>query len=168
MIKRYSVLFATLCLVSCTTTEGLRTPKSDLRIDRGNTVTLRVDQDIAEMCKQVLGYDYPLPVINYAQIRPSAYIWELATKGKHGVIISQFEIIDGQIVNTRILSSKERHGRQIASQRYLQQFHGVGLSENGWLNKRVDGITGASTTSNAVEAGAVLALKLNAMTIQAP
>jgi major membrane immunogen (membrane-anchored lipoprotein) len=75
--------------------------------------------------------------------------------------VSRFEICDGRIVRSVVVSSSERRGRQIESEGYMRQFSDLSLSDSGGLSGRVDGITGATVSSRAFESAALLALKLD-------
>ncbi len=126
----------------------------------GPEQTLAVKGDVRLLCKDALGYEYPLGLIIYRRNNNTA-AWQIATKGKHGLITSLFIIKEGQIIDCRVLSSKEVRGKQIAKKRYLKQFTGLSLLKPNKLSKRVDGISGATTSSKAMMHAAILALRLD-------
>ncbi|NQT94600.1 MAG: FMN-binding protein [Lentisphaerae bacterium] len=124
--------------------------------------SLSVTGDVSNLCADVLGRPYPHGTIRHGD-GPGKTAWVLAAKGKHGLITAGFVVADGRIKDVAVLSDRERRGRPIRTRRYLRQFSGVGLRKNNSLDSRVDGITGATISSRAVERMAVLALRLDAL-----
>ncbi len=131
-------------------------------IDRdriGPENTLAVRGDVKLLCKEVLGYEYPVGAIIYRRNNDIS-AWQVATRGKHGLITSSVIIEKGRIIDWRVLSSQEVRGRQVTKRRYLKQFAGISLVESSKLSKRVDAISGATITSKAMTDAAILALRL--------
>ena len=74
---------------------------------------------------------------------------------------------DLNILNTKVLIYREKHGRQIGTKRWLNQFLGKKVGDKVSLGKGIDGISGAtiSTTSMTKAVDNVLDL-LNEMKLQ--
>lgn len=125
----------------------------------GTENTLPVRGDVKLLCKDVLGYEYPVGVIKYRRNNDLS-VWQVATKGKHGLITSRILIEKGKIIDCRVLSSKEIRGKQVTKRRYLSQFTGASLLKSNKLSKRIDAISGATITSKAMTHAAILALRL--------
>jgi len=163
MTSKWLVLFlqagGLLTLASCVSNGNRNT--AVFTQDTASEISIPVIGQTERVCRESLGYTYPSTEILYYTTATSR-VWTIMTRGRHGIVTSQFEIGDGAIRNIRVLSSKEQRGRQIKSQRFLRQFEGVSLSARNALNKRVDGITGATISSKAVNDAALLALKLDA------
>lgn len=125
-----------------------------------------VTGDVSALCTDILGRPYAHGTIqNGSGTNKTA--WILSARGKHGPITAGFVVADGRIVCVEVLADRERRGRFIRTRRFLRQFLGVGLRK-GTLDSRVDGITGATISSRAVEKMAVLALRLDALSSLPP
>ena len=121
---------------------------------------LSVTGDVARVCRTVLGSAYPQGSIRYWR-QSGRTVWVLSSRGKHGLITAGF-VVDGGVISTgAVLADREQRGRPIRSRRFLRQFEGIGLREDGRLDKRVHGITGATISSNAMRNMALLALRLD-------
>jgi len=125
--------------------------------------TLSVAGDLSRLCRQTVGAPIPREVIYYHSLS-NGTVWVLMAQGKHGPITGAFMVQDALIRASRILEDRERRGRGIRGKRYLRQFEGIGLRAGKQLDRRVDGITGATISSRAVEKMALLALRLDALT----
>jgi len=125
--------------------------------------TLSVTGDVYRLCRQTVGAPIPREVIYYHSLS-NGTVWVLMAQGKHGAITGAFVVQDALIRASRILEDRERRGRGIRGKRYLRQFEGIGLRAGKQLDRRVDGITGATISSRAVERMALLALRLDALT----
>lgn len=163
MLSRPTIVMATtacLFLTSCASVEDreIASPVFHRGTPKSRFV---VTGDVAALCKNILGYNYPSGEIIYRTMAGSTE-WVLVTQGRHALITSRFVISDGQITSSEVLSSKEQRGRQITSKRFLRQFRGQYLSKEQLLSKRVDAITGATISSRAMTDAALLALSLQA------
>ncbi len=126
----------------------------------GIDINLVVEGNIKQICKDILGYEYPAAAI-ICKRNENRLAWQISTKGKHGLITSLVVIENGKVVNCRILSSREERGKQISKKRYLKQFTNLSLKKSNRLSKRVDAISGATISSKAVMSAVVLALRLS-------
>lgn len=122
---------------------------------------ITVTGEVSRVCASVTGRPYVRKEIQYWQ-RDETTVWILATRGKHGVITAGFRVVGGVIQDSRVLDHREMRGRGIESRRFLKQFRGVRLDPKGQLDRRIDGITGATISLNAMKALAALALTLDA------
>ena len=124
--------------------------------------SITVTGDVSRVCADVLGRPYAhasIPCWGSA----TGNVWVVAARGKHGPITAAFAVEDGRIRASTVLADKEPRGRVIRSQRFLRQFRGVGLRRGKKLDRRIDGITGATVSSTAMTKMALLALRLDHM-----
>ena len=123
--------------------------------------TLAVTGEVSRLCRETTGSPVP-SLLSYYHSPSNGTLWVLTARGKHGPITGAFVVQGSRIRSSRILEDRERRGRGIRGKRYLRQFEGVGLRAGERLDRRVDGITGATVSSRAVEKMALLALRLEA------
>ena len=116
---------------------------------------------VAEAAARILGHACPQPRARYWRA-DGRTAWVLEDRGKMGPIVAGFVIRDGRIAKGCVLASREQRGRDIQSRRFLAQFDGVALRADLTLDKRVDGLTGATISSSAMRNMARLALHLDA------
>lgn len=55
--------------------------------------------------------------------------------------------IEMNIINSKVLIYREKHGRQIGTKRWLSQFIGLTLDDRPELGKDIDGISGATISA---------------------
>jgi len=146
-------------LVSCSTAGDRGTSEADWAV----AVESRTDVkgDLAALCREVLGYEYPEEQLSSWQGQ-SSRAYAVSVKGHHGPISVRFTIEDGKIVMGEVLKSREQRGKAIKTKRFLRQFFGSELSGQGELSGQIEGITGATKSSKAVMDAARLALRLAA------
>ena len=121
-----------------------------------------VTGEVSRVCADVLGRPYAHPAIQ-CWGSATGNVWVVAAPGKHGLITAAFAVEDGRVLGCRVLADKEQRGRGIRTQRYLDQFRGAGLRRGDKLDRRIDGITGATISSTAMIKMALLALRLDGM-----
>ena len=121
---------------------------------------IRLSGDLQQGVKEAYGGRYPGFSVSYWQ-QGNRRVWALKARGKHGFVHAGFVTQEGRIVQVRVLSSKEQRGRMIETPRFLDQFAGVGLKGGAALDKRIDGISGATYSVNAVKKMARVALYLD-------
>lgn len=124
------------------------------------TQTIRLSGDVQKGVKEAYGGRYPGFSISYWQ-QSNRRVWALRARGKHGFVHAGLVTQDGRVVRIKILSSKEQRGRMIETPRFLDQFAGAGLKEGAKLDRRIDGISGATYSVNAVKNMARVALYLD-------
>ena len=87
--------------------------------------------------------------------------WILQGRGRTGVFTAGFVVYEGRIVDCRVLEYHESHGRAIKSKRFLRQFRNAGLRDDRQLDRRIDGVTGATISVKSITNLARLALFLD-------
>lgn len=91
-------------------------------------------------------------------------VWILETRGKEQLISAAFTIDNGRIHEARVLAYRESRGWEIQQDFFTRQFSGAALTEETRLDKRIDGITGATLSVRAMKRLARLALYLHRTT----
>ncbi len=124
------------------------------------TQTIRLSGDVQKGVKEAYGGRYPGFSISYWQ-QSNRRVWALRARGKHGFVHAGLVTQEGRVVQIKVLSSKEQRGRVIETPRFLDQFAGAGLKDGAKLDQRIDGISGATCSVNAVKKMARVALYLD-------
>ena len=84
--------------------------------------------------------------------------WILEEIGKEEMIMAGFAIKDGRIEQTRILIYRESRGGEIRLPAFLAQFRDATLADDNRLSRKIDGISGATLSVNAMVRMSRLAL----------
>jgi hypothetical protein len=85
-------------------------------------------------------------------------VWILEEIGKYRPITVGLIVNDGAVEALRVLIYRESHGWEVRHDFFTAQFKGMTLNENNRLSARVDGISGATLSVNALQNLARLAL----------
>ncbi len=101
------------------------------------------------MAKTILGHTYAARRLRYWQAGKRT-AWVLDEIGKERPITMGIIVEDGVISNIRILSYRETRGGEVRHPFFLDQFTGLGLTDEKRLNGPVDGISGATLSVRAV------------------
>ncbi len=89
--------------------------------------------------------------------------WILEEVGKEQPITAGFLVAGGRIEQARVLIYRESRGGEIRYPAFLDQYHHVGLTGDGELDKPIDGIAGATLSVHAMARMAREALYLDRM-----
>ncbi len=109
---------------------------------------------------RIMGGNYPETRIAYWQVDAST-AWILQGRGRTGVFTSGFVVSDGRIADCSVLEYHESYGKAIKSKRFLRQFQKAGLRDDRQLDRRIDGVTGATISVKSITNLARLALFLD-------
>ena len=118
-------------------------------------------RELQQKVDEVLGHPYKTLRIRYWRAE-DATIWVLDEIGKEEDITIGFVVRDGAIVDTEVLEFRETRGWEIRYPSFTRQFGGARLTDGGRLDRRIDGITGATLSVGAYERLARLALLFDA------
>lgn len=110
--------------------------------------------------KKVFGRDYPGLRIRYWQqgVRTA---WILEEIGKVKPITTGFVIENGKMLQMQVLIYRESHGWEVRYPFFTDQFEGLERDESNKLNRKIDGISGATLSVNALTRLSKLALYLH-------
>lgn len=108
-----------------------------------------------------LGHSYPQARIRYWRGENKS-LWVLDEIGKEYPITAGFVVKGGVLEAARVLVYRESRGDEVRYPAFLEQFHGARLVD-GKLDKRIDSISGASMSVDAMQRMARTALTLDAL-----
>jgi hypothetical protein len=121
---------------------------------------IRLSGEVKDGVQEACGGRYSGFYISYWQ-QDDQRGWALRARGKHGFVHAGVVTRQGRLVQIKVLSSKEQRGRGIETAQFLDQFNGAGLKTGTKLDRRIDGISGATYSVNAVKRMARVALYLD-------
>jgi hypothetical protein len=160
-------LTVTICLLIATTTlaQGSSPPESFVAAQFTNPpvpATMALTGEKAKAVEDILGHPYARKEVGYWRAEEKT-VWILEARGKTHLITTGFVVQDGCISTCQVLVYRESRGREVRAERFVRQFKGASLTKDRGLNRRIDGITGATISVNAMKNMARLALYLDAM-----
>lgn len=144
--------------------EIYQSPEDFVREQRGNyqaPETLWLTGDLQKTIRDILGHPYKSLRIRYWR-NDSGTIWVLEDIGKTEYITLGFVITKHMIDRSKVLIFRESRGWEIKFPSFAEQFLGAQLTSGMALDRKIDGITGATLSVNAYERLARLALFLDA------
>jgi hypothetical protein len=117
------------------------------------TVTPQMQRDIA----RILRHSYRAQRLRYWR-EGARTVWILEEIGRYRPITVGFLVSEGAIDTVRVLIYRESHGWEVRHDFFTNQFKGLTLDEQSNLSGRIDGISGATLSVNALRNLARLAL----------
>ena len=111
--------------------------------------------------RQLLGHDYPALRVRY-WCRSGRSAWILDEIGKELPITVGIIVDKDYISSLRVLTYRENRGGEVATPSFTDQFNGAALDGNDTLNTRIDGISGATLSVQALTRLAGVTLFLHA------
>ena len=110
--------------------------------------------------RQILGHDYAALRLRYwCEGERSA--WILEEIGKDLPITVGIIIENDYIKNLRVLTYRENRGGEVVAASFTDQFNNAAIEERNQLDVRIDGISGATLSVQALTRLATMALFLN-------
>ena len=88
-------------------------------------------------------------------------LWIMEEIGKEEFITAGFVVQDGRIKQAKILVYRESRGMEVRYPAFLNQFTGVMLNNNNYLDRNIDGISGATLSVHAMQRMARVVLYLD-------
>jgi hypothetical protein len=125
---------------------------------------LVITGEVATAIQEIMGHPFARNQVPYWQAEGKT-VWVLETRGRSNTITAGFVVRDGRMEKTEVLVYRERRGGEIKARSFTRQFDGVSLAEGRRLDRRIDGITGATISVNAMQNVARVALYLTALTL---
>ena len=110
--------------------------------------------------REVYGEDYPGLRMRYWQ-EGDRTAWILEAIGKVKPITTGFLVENNHLLQMRVLIYRESHGWEVRYPFFTNQFKGLQLTSPNELSERIDGISGATLSVNALTRLARLALFLH-------
>jgi len=119
--------------------------------------------EIRQSVKQLLGHDYPALRLRYWCKAPRT-AWVLDEVGKELPITVGIVVENHHIESLRVMVYRENRGGEVSSPAFTDQFNGISLAADSTLDGKIDGITGATLSVQALTRLAGLALYLHDQT----
>lgn len=116
--------------------------------------------EVKQRVSELLGHDYPALRLRY-WCRDARSAWILEEIGKELPITVGAIVEHQRIESMRVLVYRENRGGEVAGHTFSDQFGGVGRGRYAGLDKRIDGITGATLSVQALTRLARVALYLH-------
>ena len=110
--------------------------------------------------RQILGHDYSALRLRY-WCQGSRSAWILDEIGKDLPITVGIIIENNYIKNLRVLTYRENRGGEVVTASFTDQFNNAVIEETNRLDVKIDGISGATLSVQALTRLATMALFLN-------
>jgi FMN-binding domain len=114
---------------------------------------------LKEEVATILGHKYPSLRVRYWR-QDQRIAWVLEEIGKDRPITAGFITDDTRLEDVQVLAFRETRGGEIRFKSFTHQFDNAGLKSSGRLDRRIDGISGATLSVNAMRKLAAMALLL--------
>ena len=141
------------------------TPEAFLGSAFNNTLpapqALFLAADVRARVERALGHRTPLLRVRYWRRGPRT-VWILDEIGKEQPITTGIQIDSGRINQVRVLKYRESRGAEVQRESFTAQFRDARLRGEDMLDRRIDGITGATLSVRALTRQARVALILHA------
>ena len=126
-----------------------------------NKQSLIINAPLSEKVSKIMGKHYKLDQTQYWS-KDGRTAWILEDIGKFQPITTGFVVgQDGTLERVKVLIYRESHGWEVKHEFFTRQFKGAGLKREKKLDQRVDGISGATLSVNALKRLSALALILH-------
>ena len=122
-----------------------------------NSDKLWLDKELRQQIHGILGHDLGVLRVRYWRLPPRT-AWILEETGKEQPITAGIVVNDGKIELIKVLIFRETRGGEIRYPFFTDQFNGAHLGPDFTLSRRIDGISGATLSVNAIVKLARLAL----------
>lgn len=122
--------------------------------------TLWVSGELRDKVEHALGHRFASLRVRYWDDGTTS-VWILDEIGKELPITIGVTVKDKDIENVRVLEFRESRGWEVRYPFFTDQFDKASLDKNGRLDRKIDGITGATLSVSAVTRVARVALILN-------
>lgn len=123
--------------------------------------TLWLTGELQDVAYAILEHAYPAARLRYWQDGPRT-AWVLDEIGKELPITVGIVVDAGALERVRVLIFRESRGWEVKSPAFTRQFDGARLASGQRLDRRIDGIAGATLSVRALNKLARLALVLHA------
>lgn len=124
---------------------------------------LWLDREIKSEMEDILGHSYKGLRIRYWE-QDGRTAWILEEIGKVELITAGFVVEENELQRVQVLIYRETHGWEVRYPFFTNQFKGIARKPGGGLDDKIDGISGATLSVNALVRLSELALHLHART----
>lgn len=123
-------------------------------------VRLMIDDELRTKIKQILEHNLRVSRLRYWG-RGGRTVWVLEEIGKTQPITVGIVVNQGRIERIKVLIFRESRGWEVRHPFFTDQFKGARLNSNNKLDRRIDGISGATLSVRALNKLARLAILLH-------
>jgi len=116
--------------------------------------------ELKQGVREIMGHDLGVLRVRYWVLGPRT-AWILEEIGKEALITTGIVVNAGTIESIEVLIYRETRGFEVRYPFFLNQFRGAGLEENDELDRKIDGISGATLSVHALTRLGRLALFLD-------
>jgi hypothetical protein len=118
---------------------------------------LWLNKDLKGQAADIMGHPYKGLRVRYWALG-NRTAWILEEIGKVELITAGFVVEQGRMVDMQVLVYRESHGWEVRYPFFTDQFKGLGLKNGRGLDRKIDGISGATLSVNALVRLSELAL----------
>lgn len=133
---------------------------SDVFTQSPEPKTLWLTGELRPAMRAVLDHDYPAARLRYWRVGQRT-AWVLEEIGKEKPITVGITVDNGAVERVRVLVYRESRGWEVKNPAFTEQFSGSRLTPEQKLDRRIDGISGATLSVRALSRLARLALLLD-------
>ena len=123
---------------------------------------LRFKNEVQEIAQKIMGSNYKKLRMKYWR-QDQKTAWILERIGKVELITAGFIVENCRISSVHVLIYRETHGWEVKYPSFRDQFVGINMLEGFKLDKRIDGISGATLSVNSMQKMTRLALAMNSL-----
>ena len=123
---------------------------------------LRFKNEVQEVAQKIMGSNYKKLRMKYWR-QDQKTAWILERIGKVELITAGFIVENCRISSVHVLIYRETHGWEVKYPSFRDQFIGINMLEGFKLDKRIDGISGATLSVNSMQKMTRLALAMNSL-----
>ena len=157
-------ILAYICLVNTAAADVYQEPSAFIEEafsgDPPPPARVWITKGLRDQASAVLGHSPAALRYSYWR-RGERTVWVLDEIGKEQPITAGFIIDGGRVTAVRVLIFRETRGWEIRYPFFTDQFTGIMLDPNNRLDGKIDGISGATLSVNALVRLTSLALLLN-------
>lgn len=138
-------------------------------INQAENKSLWLDKSLQQKINKILNHNYPKLRLRYKRFISDELqqtSWFLDEIGKEKPISFGISIINDRVDLIRVIKFRESRGGEIQMQAFEQQFNQAGLNDELFLDKNIDGISGATMSVNAMKKITRVALMLHRLVMQ--
>lgn len=121
---------------------------------------LKIGDELKNEIKKILGHDMGVSRLRYWG-KDGRTAWILEEIAKTQPITTGIVVNQGKIERIKVLIFRESRGWEVRYPFFTDQFKGAGLTEDHHLDRRIDGISGATLSVRALEKLAQVAILLH-------
>ncbi|MFT4567977.1 MAG: hypothetical protein ACI9FN_002945 [Saprospiraceae bacterium] len=158
-IKFYFIAVGILCCLDLTAQNPLWSPRLSQKIYKTVTYALGPKENIklrpynSDFLNPQKGFDEFWNNLSIVEHQDSILGYAYVDQAKSMKKVFDYIVIfssEFQIIKSKVLIYREKHGKQISSVRWLKQFNNLGYSSKPELGVTIDGVSGATISASSM------------------